>query len=293
MSESSESPPTVNPAYAPPWHGLAVIDYLMGNFALLLPKAAYAQSRKAILKALELDETLPEAHGHLAALSACEFDWEGAEREFRIALELGPENSDVWFQYTFFFLSPMRRMDEAIAAMKKALELDPLSPVYQARLGFQFLAIGQYEQALKQIQNALELDPLFTLAHIWLGITYILEEKFAEGLHAIEVANQSFGSNPLLLGFLGFIHARMGQTAEAQRLLEELNRLMEKSYVPGTTIAMIYLGLGKMDKAFDWFEKGVEERHSMISTGFSLPIFDPLRSHPRYKALLRKMNLEP
>ena len=85
----------------------------------------------------------------------------------------------------------------------------------------------------------------------------------------------------------------MERTAEAQQLLDELNGLMQKNYVPGTTIAMIYFGLGEIDKAFDWFEKGVEERHSIILFLYALPFFDPLRSHPRYKALLRKMNLEP
>jgi serine/threonine protein kinase/Flp pilus assembly protein TadD len=283
----------VDPTYAQPWHGLAVIDYLMGSFAFMLPKAAYEQSRKSILKALELDDTLPEAHGHLAALLASEFDWEGAEREFRKALELGPENSDVWFQYTYFFLSPMRRTDEAIAAMKRASELDPLSSLFQSRLGLQFLFIRQYEQALKHIQNALELDPLSILAHLWLGLTYIAEEKFEDAIHAIEFAIQNFGRNPMFLGSLGFIYARMGRTTEAQRLLEELYGLMQKSYVSGNTIGTIYFGLGEIDKAFDWFEKGVEERHSMILFFYPLPFFDPLRSHPRYKALLRKMNLEP
>jgi TolB-like protein/Tfp pilus assembly protein PilF len=283
----------VNPAYAPPWHGLAVIDYLMGAFAIVLPKTANAQSRQAILKALELDETLPEAHGHLAALSAFEFDWEGAEREFRRALELGPENSEVWMQYGMFYLGPMCRTDEAAAALKRALELDPLSTANQSFLGVRFLALRQYDRAREQFKNALELDPHFALAHVWLGQTYIIEERFEEALHAVEVAIQYLRHNPLLLGVLGFIYARMDRIAEAQRLLEELNELRQKNYIPGTVIAMIYFGLGEIDKAFDWFEKGVEERHFLISYAYSLPFFDPIRSHPRYKALLRKMNLEP
>jgi serine/threonine protein kinase/Tfp pilus assembly protein PilF len=283
----------VNPAYAQPWHGLAAIYYIMGAFAFMLPKTANSQSRQAILKALELDDTLPEAHGHLAALLAFEFDWQGTEREFRRALELGPENSDVWLQYGLYYLRPMRRTDEAFAALKKASELDPLSAFLQGQLGIQLLAMRQYDQALKQIQNALDLDPHFVLAHFYLGVAYIVEGRFEKAIHAIEVAIQSFGRIPLLLGFLGFIYARMERITETQQLLEELSAITQKNYVPGTTMAMIYIGLGEIDKAFDWLERAIEERDSMILTLFRSAFFDPLRSHPRYKALLRKMNLEP
>ena len=151
----------------------------------------------------------------------------------------------------------------------------------------------QYDKALEQLKNALELDTHFASAYVYLSFTYVAEERFEEAVQAIEAAKQSFGRNPLVLGILGFIYAYMGRTTETQRLLEELNVLKQKSYVPGTPFAMIYLSLGEIDKAFDWIEKAVEERHLNILSIFPLPVFDPLRSHPRYKALLRKMNLEP
>jgi eukaryotic-like serine/threonine-protein kinase len=163
----------VDPNYAPPWHGLAQYYHWLGSTGRMPPKAAMEQCRHAVLKVLELDEMLPEAHATLAMLLAGEYDWKGAEREFRRALELGPDNSESWIGYCGCYLVPMRRLDEAATAAQRALELDPLSPGSQMYMGAQYLFLKQYDRAIVQYRNALDLDPNFPLTHLWLGCTYI------------------------------------------------------------------------------------------------------------------------
>jgi len=283
---------SVNPAFAPAWAGQGVLYFILGFWGAMPPKAANVHSRQAVLKALELDDTLPEAHGHLGALLAAEYDWQGAEREFRRAIELGPQVWDVWSQYSTFYLIPTGRLAEALAAGRRGLDLDPLSPLLQTQLGIRYFAMGQLDKAIEQFRSALDLDPNFLLAHVHLGFTCIQVGKVDEGIQVIEKAVQLFGGIPVSMGLLGFAYASTGRIGKAQELLEQLQELSKTAYVPAIAFATIYSGLGEIDRAFDWLESAVEECHSIIPVLLRLPILTPLRSHPRYHALLRKMNLE-
>jgi len=292
--EHAEQPAiAVDPNYALAWSGLAEFHFLLGFFGFMPQKAANAHSSQAIMRALELDELLPEAHMMMAVLQTSDYNWKGAEREFRRALELDPESEDVWLNYDWYYLVPMRRLDEAVAASRRLLELDPLSPFLQWRLGYRYHLTRQWDRTIDQCRNALELDPHYFPAHVTLGFSYIQTGKTDEAIREIETLAQIVGHIPIALGWLGWAYALTGRIGEARKLLEELQDLAQKTYVLPSSFAVIYFGLGEIDRGFDWLEKAVDERDGWILHIHVHPAFDPLRSHPRYPALLRKMNLEP
>jgi TolB-like protein/Tfp pilus assembly protein PilF len=283
----------LDPNYAAPWHGLAAIYGASATMGFSPPRTAIEQSRRPILKALELDDKLPEAHAHLAAISAIEFDWKRAERGFLRTLELGPNIWDAWYLYSFCYLIPMGRLDEALGAMQKAQELDPLSSSAYFTLGYIYTLLKQYDHAIELCRNALELDPNLPSAYGFTGFAHIMKGEPDKAIRIYDVIKPLLRSIPLLQGVLGTAYAMAGQTSEAHRILEELHTTARNTYVPSFPFAEIYLSLGEIDECFDWLYKAVDDREPTISHVTCNPIFDPLRSHPRYKALLRKMNLEP
>ncbi|MBZ5500234.1 MAG: protein kinase [Acidobacteriia bacterium] len=283
----------VDPNYALAWCGLAEFYLLLGVFGHIAPKAAYAQSSQAAQKALELDGMLAEAHSSMAVLRVSEFDWKGAEREFLRALELDPKSEGVCGSYDYFYLVPMRRLDESLAASRKAVELDPLSPILQWRLGHRYYLRRQWDRAIEQFHNTFELDPHYAVAYGWLAAAYWQTGNFDDAIRAIETYSQLMGRIPIALGFLGFVYALTGRTGGARKLLEELEGLAHKTYVQPWCFVAIYFGLGDIDRCFDWIERAVDERDPWVLHFHVDPTCDALRSHPRYPALLRKMNLEP
>ncbi len=152
----------------------------------------------------------------------------------------------------------------------------------------------QWDRAIEQCRNALELDPNYYVAHAYLGVIYLMTGNFEEAILALEVAVLLTGRAPLLLGLLGRFYAKAGRIPEAQKILEELQDRAQKEYVSPTSFWLIYNGLGETDRAFDWLEKAVDERDNSILLHFQvIPGYDSLHSHPRFKSILRKMNLEP
>ena len=282
----------LDPKYALAWYGVAMFHFHMGSFGYVVPKPAYAQARQAALKALEIDETLAEAHTIMGIQLACNYDWKGSEREFLRALELDPRSEDAWSMYDYYYLVPMGRLDEAVAASQRAVEQDPLSPFLQWRLGLRYYYKRQWDRAIEQFRNALELDPNYLYAIMFLSIVHKAMGNFEESIRAAELAVRITGRASLTLGMLGAICAGVGRANETQSILEELQAQTDKGYVSPICIAVCYHGLGEMDKAFDWYEKAVDDQNiTMLHLGIN-PDFDSLRSHPRYQTLLRKMNLE-
>jgi serine/threonine-protein kinase len=186
----------------------------------------------------------------------------------------------------------MRRLDEAIAASKRAVELDPLSPDLQYQLGHRYWLTRQYDRALEQADNALVLNPHFPWAHMLRGAIFLETGKSDKAIQAVEEAAELVGHTTVLQGILGYTYAMAGRKGEARKLLDEMLWLSQKRYVPPLSIAYIYLGFDELDRSFDWLEKAVEERDGMVMYTPSFHLADALRSHPRYHALLRKMNLE-
>ena len=261
-------------------------------FGQVPPKAANAQSEQATLRALQLDDQLAEAHAMMGALRASEFDWKAAELEFSRALALDPRSGDVLRWYEHYYLGPMKRLDDEVAAYLRAVEMDPLSPSLQAQLGYSYCLKREWNPAITQCRTALELDPQ-CWAHILLRSCYLHVGKHDDAIRAMETQAQVLGRSSFALGSLGWVYASTGRTADALTLLEELQERARVQYTPSWCFAVIYSGLGETDKAFDWFEKAVDD-HEPLMLQFNVhPNYDPLRTHPRYPALLRKMNLEP
>jgi serine/threonine protein kinase/Flp pilus assembly protein TadD len=282
----------LDPNYALAWFGLAEFYYHLGFFGTMPPKAAFAQGNQVARKALELDEMLPEAHAMLGILRACDFDWKGAESEFNRALELNPKSEDVWEFYDYCYLVPMRRLDEAVAASRRALELDPLRPFLQWRLGYRYYLTRQWERAVEQCRNALELDPNYAAAIFYMSLANCLAGKLDEALRVLEAASWTLPNSSLGIAMMGYVYALAGRTEEARKSLRSLQEIAQTAFVPPSNFAWIHTGLGEVDQGLEWLEKAIDERD-----GFSIhlhvdPSWDPLRSHPRYKALLKKMNLE-
>jgi TolB-like protein/Flp pilus assembly protein TadD len=283
----------VDPNCAQIWSGMAALYWFQGFAGAMLPKAAYALCGQATMRALELDAMLPEAHSMAALLRVIEFDWKGAEAEFCRALELGPQVSDVLWQYSNWYLIPMRRLDEAIATSQKALEFDPLSPFLHTNLAIRYSMARQYDQAVQQLRYALELDPNYFMAHRLLCAVYIQAGKLEEASQAIEKVLQLSGDMPNALGLRAYAYAHAGRIDEAKKLVRQMEELAQERYVPAIPLAMTYISLGEFERGFDWLDKAIDYREPLILQSSLNPSLDSLRSHPRYHALLRKMNLEP
>jgi len=263
------------------------------------PRDAYPMSKSAALHALRLDDTIADAHSALGTvLGSGEFDWCGAEREFNRAQELSPSSVAVRYDYAWcyalWYLFPQGRVEEALAEMRRALELDPLDPFYNTLVGYLLHCMRKFEPAVRQQQHAIDLDPTFFLAHWLLAATYVNNGRFDEAVAAAERANELSGGNPLTLGSLGSIYGRAGRPAEARRVLDELTARRRSTYVPACALAWAHFGVGALDRGLEWMARGVEERDPLLVTGLrGGPTYDRVRSFPAYQALLRKMNLEP
>jgi serine/threonine-protein kinase len=282
-----------DPNYAPAYSGIAELFWLAAYRGVLPPKQVLSQAKSLALKALELDDTLAEAHAILGMLRVVpDFDWKEAEREFKRALELDPASPIARDRYAFFFLRPMRRLEEATAEVERALELDPLSPLCNYHLGYMYHLRRQYDRAVEQFRTTIELAPNYYVAYWILGLTYGVQEKFDDSMVALDKAVELSGGNPLPLAAKGVGYGLTGRTSEAKKVLAEMLEAARVGYVPAKCIAWIYMGLGEADTALEWLDKSIEERDPMSAHLNTEPYYDSLRSRPGYQALLRKMNLE-
>jgi len=281
-----------DPTYAVAYAGLADCYSSLAEYNIVLPKEAFPRANEAALKALEIDDTLAEAHTSLAKIKTV-YDWDrsGADREFRRAIELNPSYATA-HQWYGEALGQMGRLNEAVAQYKRALELDPLSLVINRNMGFIFIAEREYDQAIEQERKTLEIEPNFGGARYLLGQAYILKSLYKEAIAEAEKDVLISPRSVEALSWLGYTYAVAGRRAEALKVLDKLTQLSKQMHVPPSYMAAIHVGLVEKDKAFEWLEKGYEER----SIGFGInpdPIWDPLRSDPRFADLLRRMNLQP
>jgi serine/threonine protein kinase/tetratricopeptide (TPR) repeat protein len=278
--------------YALAHAGLADSYILLGEFGLLPAREAYAKAREAATKALELDETLAEAHNALAILKGdYDWDWPGAEREFRRAIELNPGYATA-HQWYGEMLSELGRHEEALAEIKRARQLDPLSLIINAAIGKTLLYAGREDLAIEQLRKTLEIDPNFAHAHQFLGYAYVRKGEFAEAIAEFQRAIALSPNFTQYQAGLGHAYARAGKSGEARNLLYELKELSKRRYVSWCDFAAIYAGLGEKDQAFACLEKAYEQRDTKLVTRGNLnPLLDPLRSDPRFADLLRRIGL--
>jgi TolB-like protein/DNA-binding winged helix-turn-helix (wHTH) protein/Flp pilus assembly protein TadD len=282
-----------DPRFALAYAGLADSYVVPAN--RLPPREAMPKAKAAATRALELDETLAEAHASLGrVLVTYDWDWLGAEKEYKRAIELNPRYATA-HQWYGGYLAVMGRSDEAIAERKRAVELEPLSPILNFELGLAFYYARDYDQAIEQFQKTLELDQNFPSAHNFLPAAYaqkgMYNEALAEFKKAIPLTRGSEWT--LSRAGLGYLYAVTGKKSEARTVLNELKQASKQEYVPGTSIAFIYAGLGEKDQAFAWLDKGYEQRVFQLQWIKLEPRWDSLRSDPRFRDLLRRLGLAP
>jgi TolB-like protein/Tfp pilus assembly protein PilF len=283
-----------DPTYALAYSGLADCYSSLADFGLVPAKEGYLRAKDAALKAVELDDTLAEAHGSLALIkSSYDWDWSGAEKEIRRAIELNPSYADAHRLHAEV-LWQTGRLNEAIAESKGNLELDPISLGNNVDLGVEYFLARQYDQAIAQERKVLELDPNYIDAYYFRGMAYVKKSMYKEGMAEFEKGVAISPVDTEALTGLGYGYAVTGRTVEAHRILDKLNELSKHEYISPVWRAKIYAGLEDKDKAFEWLEKAFEDR-SIVSVGYikTNPMFDPLRSDPRFADLLRRTNLQP
>ena len=241
----------------------------------------------------ELDETLAEAHTTLGrVLATYEWDWAGAEKEYRRAIELNPRYAIAHQWYGGYF-EAMGHRNEAIAERKLSLELDPLSPIINFELGNAFYYAGEYDQAIEQFHKTLELEPNFPPAQQFLPAAFEQKGMYEEAIAGFKKAISLLGGAEWAMtrGGLGHVYAVTGKKSEARALIDELNQLSLRGYVPSPSVALIYAGLGDKDQAFAWLEKGYHEHAFQMQWLGVEPRWDNLRSDPRFADLLRRLGL--
>ena len=279
-----------DPGYALAYTGVAYAYMEMAVTGFEQPATAFPAARRAVERALELDNGLADAHCMLAQIRVvADFDWAGAETEFRRALELSPSSADSYDLYGRLCAS-MGRFDEAIAMGERAHELDPLA--HRSDLATTLLRAGRNERGLEAAFKAIEFDPHYDRGHATLGWALILNGRNDEGIAALQRAVSMSGGSSTWVSQLGQAYAMTGRVDEARTILTELLARSADRYVPPYHLAYVYVGLGEYDHAMDLLDRAFEERAGAISGIKGSFLFVPLRTHPRFIALLKKMNLQ-
>jgi TolB-like protein/DNA-binding winged helix-turn-helix (wHTH) protein/Flp pilus assembly protein TadD len=280
-----------DPKYAQAYSGLADTYALLGDwqYAVMTPKEAFPRAKAAAIKALELDSALGEAHNSLAfVLDGFDWDFDSAGKEFRRAIALNPGYATAHHWYAWH-LSLLGRYDEAIAEMKKAENLDPLSLIINADLAELLVLAHSYDESIQQSRKTIEMDANFALAHNQLAQAYLQKHMYDEAVAELQKAVQLSGGSPTCTANLARAYALSGRRNEAASLLSDLKRRSNPGDSHAAEIAMIFASLGDADKAMNWLERGFDER---FNPGVLLrPGFDPLRSDPRFQDLVHRIGL--
>jgi Tfp pilus assembly protein PilF len=272
------------------YDGQADVYAFLVNSGLLSKAESISKTKAAARRALELDDTLAEAHASLG-LSAMndDWDWPGAEQEFRRAIELNPHYATAHHWYGEF-LGLMGRFDEAFAQNDLALEIDPLSPIVNSDRAKLLYFARRYDEAIEQCRRTLEIDPAFVQSHYWLAASYVGRGDYAKAILDLETLPEPDDTLAISAN-IGCLYARSGNRAEARKILAKLRESARHRYVSPTIFAHMYAELGDKDRAFEWFEKAYGERHVDLIGLKVNPGADALRGDPRVANLLDRIGL--
>ena len=260
----------------------------------MAPREAMPKAKAAALKALKLDDTLAEAHSSLAVVQFFfDWDWSAAEREFKRAIELNPNDATAHQWYALYLVN-IGRHGEAINEIRRAQELDPLSLMINTLVGVVFHRALQWDAAIEQLRRTLELDPNYSVALVFLGSAYEQKWMYEEAIAVLQKAAALSAGDMAAKAWLGYLYAlSVSRRDEAQKILEEFEELSMQGEAVAMPIARIYLGLGEKENALDWLEQAYEQRDSDMVWLKTWPGFNSLRSDPRFQDLLHRMNFPP
>ncbi len=283
-----------DPNYAIAYAGLADSYTLAGSYGYIIlpPREAMPKAEAAAAKALAIDDSLAEAHASLGYIKfTYDWDWAGAEDEFKRAIALNPgyDNAHHWYSHELMALG---RTDEAMAQARRALELSPSDTVMNEHMGWTYLMARDYDRAIQSARKAIEMDPNFLLAHRVLGLAYEYkgqnDDAIAEFMRGVELSHD----DPVAKAFLARSYAAAGRKEEGTQILHELLQIATRQYMPPAEIAATCTALGRNDEAFTWLNKAYDERASALVYLRVNRDYDPLRADPRFQDLLRRMHLQ-
>jgi len=279
-----------DPNYALGYAGVADAYVFLPGYTAGAPGDCYPKAKAAAKKALELDETLAEAHTTLAlAIWYYDFDFKQANREFQRAIELNPNYATGHQQYGNNTLSALGRFDDAIAEGKRAVELDPLSLVINADLGMNYYYARHHDEAIEQLRKTLEMDPGYYYAHVDLGQVLAAKRAFDQAISEYQKA-RALNDDPFVLGLLGHAYASSGNKSEALKILELLKEVSRQRYVSMYSFAIVYLALGDKQEALRWLEQCYQDRAGADIGWIRVDsLVDPLRGEPQFEALAEKI----
>jgi serine/threonine protein kinase/Flp pilus assembly protein TadD len=290
--ENLEAALAADPEYGPGWGLLSEVYSALIWYGIEPAISAAPRARDCARRALELDDRLDNAYCTLALLKArYEWDWRGAEREFLAALRLNPGSAKLHFHYAMDFLTPMGRLEEAVAAIHTAQKRDPLSPMLQTAVGGCYHRLRRYELAVQQLRWTVSMEPGFYHAHLSLARSLEQMGRFEVARQEFEVARTLSGGDPLTRGELGHCLARMGEREAAVRLLEELGEESRRRHVTPFARGLIHLGLGQTPEALETIEEAVKARSGLAVWLGVDPRVDPLREDRRFIGILSGMGL--
>jgi len=281
-----------DPSYALAYVGLADAYIVIPYFSVGSAQDSYPKAKAAARRALEIDDTLAEAHTAMAAVLA-DYDWNlpDSNREFERAIELNPNYANAHHWYARENLTIMGQFDRALAEMRRAQELDPLSLIINANYGKAYFNARRYDEAIQQLLKTVEIDPSFFVAHHYLGSAYAMKGAFSEALAEYQKAHQLNEYDPHVVALTARLYAVTGRRDEALRTLAQLKEIAKQRYVADYSLALVYAGLGEKDQAFALLEKSYRDHTVDMLTLYYDPLIDNLRSDPRFTDLLRRVGL--
>jgi serine/threonine protein kinase/Tfp pilus assembly protein PilF len=280
-----------DPTYALAHAGLADCYNLLGYYGYLQPKEAFPKAKRAALEALKLDDRLAEAHTSLGWVSMYfEWRWDRAEDEFKRAIELNPNYTTAQYWYAVLLFA-MGRFDESVNRTKRAQELDPRSPIINTQMGWPYFFARRYDQAIEAFQNALLVEAGFWYAHWGLALSYIFRGMHEEALTELQKARHLHkGWQARIEAPIGVAYGYMGRREEAQKVLDSLLEHSQHEYVPPTFLSHVYFALGDDSQGLDWLDRAFGVRDGELTWLKTYPVYDHVRSDPRYATLLSKMH---
>ena len=281
-----------DPAYALPYVGIADTFGLLGCYGYMPPHQAYPRARAAAKKALEIDRELAEVYPSLGWIAMFyDWDWPAAEKLFLKAIQMKPDYPPAHMWYGNLLYST-GRFDESVREMRKAKELEPLEPALPTHVGWALYFARRYDESIEELREAVASDPEFSLPYMWLAADFAAKEMWDDAIAAAQKCVELTGGAVNALSVLGMAYGLAGMKDEALKILERLDGLSKDHYVGSLYKAFVWVGLGEKIKALENLEKAYLERESLMAYINVWPLLDSLRSEPRFKALLKKMNLD-